>query len=249
MPIIGIISVPQKRQSLVGKMFNKIKIKEKFGDSPEYIVAETAACMADLALMSAAKAKRLMEKAERILTRSGAEVVLLSKSCKTVEFCNGYMHKDKSYRIPYTKIFDCFWFCCDKVGADYNKSLHLFDRRLAAVNYECLSRLCMSVRNLTLYTDDAGEAEALAERLFAEYGICIKVAACRDTETKSTAHMLLDADKGVVRIGDFRVDGAEFFSKSGEYGLDAAEEIAFLGDNADFEVRAWRAGKNVIKIS
>lgn len=250
MSTIGIISVPEKRLSKMGKMFNSVVIKEVFGESPKYIVAETAANDKDITTMSRRRVKKLMKKAERLLLTLNADAVLLSERCKELNLSNYCSSRDKRYKIPAKKIFECFFFSYKKAHMFGNyDTLHIFDPELRAITYEELLKVCLIVKYITLHTLKKDRALMLAEQLFYEYGVCIKISDIVNINEERNVQMLIDVENRKVRIGDFCIDGAEFYSKSGLYALDAAEEAAVLGENIDFQIKSWMSGKNVIKIS
>ncbi len=247
MAAIGIISVHEKKASALDRLMSRVKIKEAFGSCPEYIVAEVSCSASDILKMSRKRREKLLCKARKFLFSSGATAALPSAECRAVGLCD--TEYARSFKIPPSRIFECFMFCRKKMGdIDLFKELHIFDKELTAFDYEKLSALCTSVRQLVLHTDKTAEADRLAQRLFAEYGIFVKISS-RPADADRIFYSIIDADCGIVRIGDFRIDGAEFISNSGIYNLDAAQEAAILGDSVNFEVRNWLSGKNVIKTS
>lgn len=249
MPVIGIISVPMKRKSLHGRLLNRVTIKESFGESPKYIVAETFSGAEDIAKMSAVRLRLLINKAKKILKASGAEVVLFSSEFK---LCAGEKYNceaEKSCKIPRYMLPECFRFAAELAAR--NKpfgTLTVSDEALSLVSYEFLAQICCFAKSITVCTSCICEAEAIAERIFTQYGVYVTVKS-GTAQTISVSQAVIDADLCTVRVNDFILDKAEFYSNSGEYQTDSAEEAAFLGERNNLKIKNWISGKNIIKMS
>lgn len=249
MSTIGIISVPKKSKSLHGRIFSRVVIKESFGDNPKYIAAETFSSAEDIAKMSGLRLRLLINKAKKKLKATGAEVILFSSEFKA---CAGDKYKceaEKSYKIPRRMLPECFAFAVNL--ARKNKTLNTLtvsDESLSLVSYEFLAKICCIAKNITVCTNCIGQAEDIAERIFTQYGVYVTVKS-GTLPTNNTSQAVIDADLRMVRVDDFIIDKAEFYSNSGAYQTDAAEEAAFLGERNNLKIKNWISGKNIIKIS
>lgn len=249
MPIIGIISVPRTRKSLYGRILNRVIIKESFGDSPKYIAAETFSSAEDIAKMSALRLSILVNKAKKALKSSGAEVVLFSSEFKRCAGDKYDCEAEKSYKIPRYMLPECFMFAVKL--ARKNKplgTLTVSDEALSLVSYEFLSKICCVAKNITICTNNISKAEAVTEKIFTHYGVYVTVKS-GTMPSGNISQAIIDADLCMVRVDDFIIDKAEFYSNSGEYQTDSAEEAAFLGERNNLKIKNWISGKNIIKIS
>lgn len=123
------------------------------------------------------------------------------------------------------------------------------DSKLKAVTIEDLADVCMDARRIVLRTEDEQRAKNLADILFREYGVLIKIESNDFNKEDNNAYFLIDADEGKIRAGDCIADGAELVSNSGIYALDPAQEAFYLGDENVFDIKSLLLGKNKLKIS
>lgn len=253
MKTIGIISVPEKKVIIGRKFLRPIIIKEKFGKNNKYVAAELSYTAEEITRMSTRRLHRVVRRAEKILFCEGAENVLFAKNLRNLppvqKVYKEYALKT-SKKIPPSKVVDCYLYALEKFKCSCKTRLPeramLCDRRLLGMSFEKLSRICMDVKHITLRTGETKRGEKLANSLFEEYGILISVEAYDKSCDVNAAQVVIDVDEGRIRINDFVVDGAEYVSNSGIYGLEPAEEAACLGDECDLDVRYLMSGENVL---
>lgn len=249
---IGIISVPEKKKNIRTRLLCPVVIKEAFGKNPHYSVAELAYSESELKTMRTKKLVRLMQKATAILKSNGAEAALPSDVLR--EIIENYHPKlvlnfKKSYKIPPNRISFCFLKLWSKINEQsrYGATLTISDKDLRGVSLPLLEELCTTARQITIRTDKLTSAQRIADDIFCEYGVLIKVEPY--TEKKVYSYSFIDADEGRIRIGDCIADGAEFISNSGIYKLDPAEEAVYLCDENFLEIKSLLVGQNKVKIS
>lgn len=252
MKTIGIISVPEIKLTIGRKIIRPIVIKEEFERNNNYIVAEISHTAEEIMHYGERKLRRIVCKAKRLLASQGVEGVLLSQNIRDIlQKRNLYEQfaPKRSNRIPPCRVIECFFKalkiyngCNDKV----EEKAVICDSEMRGVDFDCLLKICMKVKNVVLYTDNTENAEGLAQKLFEEYGVLITVKKYRLIERANLPQIMIDVDRGRVRIRDFVVDGAEIVSNSGKYGLDPQEEAECLGDECCLSIRSLMSGKIVL---
>ncbi len=256
MKTFGIISVPTDKKGFRVKALKTAEIKEIFGTNPRYIVAEIAYTREELVKMRGRHIKKAVLKADKELKRRGAENIFLAENFKSIirdsSLLPEYEH-NRIYKIPANKIFMCYKYLkqktCGLSSWRARNSLIISDSKLRAVTIEDLADVCMDAKRIVLRTEEEQRAKSLADILFKEYGVLIKIESNNFAKEDNSAYFLLDADAGKIRAGDCLADGAELVSNSGIYALDPAEEAFYLGDENAFDIKSLLLGKNKIKIS
>lgn len=256
MKTFGIISVPTNKKVFRVRALRIAEIKEIFGENPRYIVAEIAYTREELMRMRGRGIKKAVLKADKELKRRGAENVFLAENIRNIiwdsALLSEYEH-NRIYKIPANKIFMCYKYlkqkACEVSYQRTRNSLIISDSKLRAVTIENLADVCMDARNIVLRTQEEQRARELADILFKEYGVLIKIEGDKASGKDNNSYFLIDADAGKVRAGDCLADGAEFVSNSGIYELDPAEEAFYLGDENAFYIKSLLVGKNKLKIS
>ncbi len=256
MKTFGIISVPTDKKGFRARALRTAEIKEIFGSNPRYIVAEIAYTREELMRMRGRFIKKAVIKADKELKRRGAENVFLAENFKSIvrdsALLSEYEH-NRIYKIPANKIFMCYKYLkqktCELSSQRARNSLIISDSKLRAVTIENLADVCMDARHIVLRTEEEQRAKSLADILFKEYGVLIKIECNDGSGGDNSSYFLIDADAGKVRAGDCLADGAELVSNSGIYALDPAEEAFYLGDENVFDIKSLLLGKNKLKIS
>lgn len=253
--IFGIISVPKKKYRLIDRLMRPIKTEVTFGNSPEYIVAELAFCQDDIAKMSIKKLKRILDRAELMLKNQGAVAVFFSedlKQCLNLKQRHLLPQIRKSFKIPPSRIFEAYNLMRDSL-AEYSAPKHeenmtIIDGALNAVTPDVIANICTDAKKITIKTNKKDKAQKIEHIIFCEYGIILNVTDI-DEEEVCKAQVLIDVDKGKIRIGDRVADGAEFVSGATAFGISSSEEAYYLGNDNLLAIKTLLSGKNKIKIS
>ncbi len=230
-----------------------VVIKESFGKNNKYIAAELSYSTQEIIRMGQNRLRKVLNRAERFLLCNGAYDVLLSKNLRELAPVQKMCRENppqRSKKIPSSKVVECYLYAMDisNKGVDkrYIKRAIIYDSGMKGTTFENLSKICMDVKQVGLWTSEKGKGERLAQKLFEEYGVLMSVKDYADKPELNSEHIVIDVDEGRVRINDFVVDGAEFVSNSGVYGLDPAEEAACLGDDCDLSISRLMSGENVL---
>lgn len=252
MKTIGIISVPEIKLTIGRIIVRPIVIKENFMGNNKYVVAEVSYTAEDIMRFGERKLRKITNRAKRHLESRGAENVLFAQNVRNVlkkrDLYEAYAPKRIS-KIPPCRVVECFLkaletydFCNKKVV----EKVVVYDKEMRGVDFESLLKICMKVKEVILFTDNTEKAEIPAQKLFEEYGVLINVKENRLAQGVNLPQIMIDVDKGRIRIKDFVVDGAEFVSNSGIYDLDPQEEAECLGDECDLLIRNLMSGKIVL---
>ncbi len=252
MKTIGIISVPEIKLTTGRIIMRPVVVKETFMGNNKYIVAEISYTAKDIMRVGERKLRKITDRAKRHLESRGAEGVLFAQSIRNIlqkrNLYEGFAPK-RINKIPSCRMVECFFKALERCGC-YNEKVAdkavICDNEMRGVDFEGLLKICMKVKDVVLCTNNTENAEMLAQKLFEEYGVLITIKENRLTEGANLPQIMIDIDKGRIRIKDFVVDGAEFVSDSGKYGLDPQEEARCLGGECDLSIRSLMSGKIVL---
>lgn len=127
--------------------------------------------------------------------------------------------------------------------------LHLCDRNLETVSLKTLQALCMEAKTIFLYTDRMDEADVICEELMDGYGVYPEVRPYR-APAPARADMLLDADRGVIRVGrDFVLDGVALdVDLAGIEVADADVTACLREEILKYPIKNFCSGKNKLTI-
>ena len=249
---IGIISVPQIKLTIGRRIMRPIVITEEFERDNKYIVAEISYSVEEIMHFGEKKLRNVVGRAKRLLESQGADGVLFAQSLRNVLQNNSVYDcfaPKRINKIPPCRVVECFlkalqiYDVCKEKVAD---RVVVCDREMRGVDFDELLKICMKSRDVVLYTWCIEKAERVAQKLFEEYGVLITVKKHILTDSIARPQIMVDIDKGRVRIKDFVVDGAEFISGSGKYALDPQEEAQCLGDECRLSIRNLMSGKIVL---
>lgn len=246
MSVIGIVSVPKKNKSVKERIFYSDKIKERFGDNPEFMVAELPYCRDRL--LRCKNIKKLLNRANEILKLNGADRAVCTRELKELF---PYIETESETFVPPQKICECILYVYDKVSAEKRfNSLAIYDRQLESVSHNNLGRLCRYFKDIRIVTERVFEANKICDAVFADYGICISVSENGETHRNSRC-ITADVDAGIVRAGDFTINGVEALCDTGVYETDGMDvTCAMLKDRyADFKIKNYISGKNRLTIN
>lgn len=244
MPRLGIVMVRMiKRRRWYP--FNKISVKEAENGS-SHMIAEIQVREGKLEAMSRKRRRKLLSKAERLLSGFGADRILIDSEYKEVLLSEP--QKPKNLITPYF-CFDAFGLAVNKVGGKRIGKLTIYDSEMRAACMSRIENLVMSVRSISLYTDKAEEAERIADGLLLKYGILIDVMPMSGKNVDVRPKYLIDVDNGRVCAEDFVVDGIELDADMGECQLDNTDLTDNIGIFGALNIKKLISGKNSIEVS
>ncbi len=240
---LGIISVQEKKSGLLKRILKKQRIKCGFGENPHFVVCEI--------YVNPKNEKRNIkacEKAERFLKKQGAEAVFLTKEVKN---SMGIGNSAVRSVVPKDDIINTYLWAAEKSEDKFCQKLLIADKELKAVSVKALSRLCLKVKEMVVYTKCVWEMEKIAENIFREYGLWIDVkgeAIDYDEIKPSMRWNIIDVDNGFVRVKDFVVDGVVYDIDAGNYNVDKNELGEYLKDRLKPKIKSRLSGKNIFEI-
>lgn len=248
MKTVGIISVRKKKGFALGDIFKKPHTDDFMKDEVRFVTAKAyiPRCGICMGLCFALACRKL----RKALAEAGADVCVIANDSKCISARDKKAENTGKVQmggIPRTRLLECFLDCreiCKDVRIP--DRLLIKDRDLTAVDTEFLSEVCMTVKSITLQTENGEKANKIADGLLYDLGICVDVTA---DNTKDRTSMMIDADEGCVRVADLVADGVLYDANCGGYDIDIGEVIYALGYDPGFKIKAWKSGERLLYVN
>ena len=239
---VGIVSVQKKKGILSGLGAKNLEVKKSFGTEVIFVPVEVSSVFSSASAIGRAILKRRIKSAERFLVKMGVNIITHSNESETDTCCK--------INIPSDELLNCFVICMKKYGVKSNKSkLIIIDKELVFADADALSTLCLYAQNITLKTRHIAEAEKTAEKIFTEFGVWIEVEDCVKNFKASPSSMMIDADKGIIRVADLIVDGIDYGIDFGNYKINTQEVTEKIKKLNKLQIKHLKSGSNLLKIS
>ena len=212
----------------------KVKVKECFGEDIKFIPVE---------IIFSSNIKKLntrINKAKSILKKYSVSDILFTDEIKEI------LNEKHYCGIPKGSLVKIFNLLYNKLSIDKCKMIYLYDRDLSFFNYHNAEQIIYIAERIILCTENIYLAKDITEKLFYEYGVCIDIK--KYSLNNDNKKFIIDADRGIIRIGDVFADGVEYDIECEKYNLD----LRPLADNLDFsdkmKIKNIVSGKNLIKL-
>lgn len=196
----GIVSV-HKTKKFKYKFFCGIKISECTDAYIPYL--DAAVFMSEKCYKKADKKRflRLFEKAEQKLKNIG-----ITKVYKTKELAELCGVKDELNKIPTALISNVCLLGKSVCGID-SAVPRLAIKVDSGIDLSgLLSELVMHAKRIGVYTDNPYAASYTADFIFEKFGVIIDIYDISDFDPTRLKYVI-DTEKGIVRIGDLKIDG------------------------------------------
>lgn len=239
---VGIVSVQKKKGILKDLGAKKLEVKESFGDKVVFVPVEVRSVFSGTSAIGKLILKRRIKAAERILSQMGVDIITHTGESDTDVCCKR--------GIPSDELLNCFAICMKKYGVKSNKSkLIIIDKKLTFADTDALSKLCLYAQNISLKTERVPEAERNAEKIFVEFGVWIEVEEYSRNFKTGPSSMLIDADKGIIRVADLIVDGIDYGIDFGDYKINTEDVTKRIKELNKLQIKYLKSGSNLLKIS
>ena len=239
---VGIVSV-QKRKGILSDLGAKnLEVKKSFGDEIVFIPVEVRSVFSETSTIGKLILKGRIKSAERILAQMGVNIITHTGK-RNIDVCC-------KRGIPSDELLNCFAICMKKYGVKSNKrKLIIIDKKLDFADANALSKLCLYAQNILLKTERIAEAEKMAEKIFIEFGVWIEVEEHSRKFKTGPSSMLIDADKGIIRVADLIVDGIDYGIDFGNYKINTQEVTEKIKKLNKLQIKYLKSGSNLLKIS
>lgn len=234
MRCVGIVTVQKKKANLFKKLICPTKLKEELEAGSNLKIVAAAVYESRFSKTR----ERGLAAARRLLEKSGAEFILYE----------GKEPRVNERRIEPFRIFDAFDFAYKKAAKGRVLGrIDICDRELKVAKSGTLARILAYAKEICVHTDKICEFEKTAEEIFFEYGVWIECDGdvC-GTEGRTS---LIDADSGIVRLGDFVIDGVCYDCPQIKYNISLGDIVHNIGCDDCFTIKSWKSGKNIFEIS
>ncbi len=213
----------------------KIKVLESIGDEIKFIPVEI--------LFSGNKKRfnKRIEKAKLILKNNNVTDIILTDEVRDI------ISERYAFGIPKGSLLTSFKLLYNKLAVKRCKMINVCDKELCFFSYQIAEQIIYMAERVSLYTINVHSAKAIADKIFYEYGVWIDI---KEHSLKCySSGFLIDADRGIIRIGDVCADNVIYDLNSINYNVD----LRPLADNPDISdkirIKNLVSGKNLIKIS
>ncbi len=239
---VGIVSVQKKKGILKDLSAKNLEVKESFGDEVAFFPVEVRSVFSETSAIGKLILKRRIKSAERLLAQMGVNIITHTGESDADVCCKR--------GIPSDELLNCFAICMKKYGVKSNKSkLIIIDKELTFADADALSRLCLYAQNISLKTERIAEAERTAEKIFIEFGVWIEVEEYSRNFKTGPSSMLIDADKGIIRVADLIVDGIDYGIDFGDYKINTEDVTKRIKELNKLQIKYLKSGSNLLKIS
>lgn len=245
---VGIVSVQKKRRSLIDFGMKNITLKEKFGDEVLFIPIEVCSAFSSSSAIGKAVLKKRIRIAERMLKDLGVNIITRTNDCNDID----EIENDTSCSengIPLDELLNCFIFCMKKCGIKSVKNkLIINDRQLIFADIYSISSVCLYAKNILLKTDFTEEAEKIAEKIFFEFGVWIEIEQYEKDFKASPSTMLIDADRGIIRVADMIIDGVDYGIDCRNYNINIQDVLNKIKKINKIQIKNMKSGNNIVKM-
>lgn len=234
MRCVGIVTVQKKKANLFKKLICPAELTEELEAGGNLKIVAAAVYESRFSRIR----ERGLAAARRLLEKSGAEFILYEGKEPSANECG----------IEPFRIFDAFDFAYKKAAKGRVLGrIDICDRELKAAKSGTLARILAYAKEICMHTDKICEFEKTAEEIFFEYGIWIECDGDVCGAERRTS--LIDADSGLVRLGDFVIDGVCYDCPQIKYNIGLGDIVHNLGGDDCFTIKSWKSGKNIFEIS
>jgi len=232
----GILTVRKDKSPLRHKWKKPLQIVDSFRTQAEVLVAEFAWTNIELQGFPKWYQRYLYHKGIRFLKRMGCNKVGPEEDCADAfSLC----FQDRGWNVPILpERMEEFLRSSHELWSDVLIQV----KKISQIPTSLLSFLCPRAKSLSLVTNDAMQAQKLAEKICTEYGFYPQIHV--KSMNLGEQCLLLDMDAGIICIYGQVIDGMEVGMDFHEYRVD---QKFFLEDSSippeTLEVLWWTTGK------